>query len=350
MKQTRFYFLSHKRLYAILASLLTLGLSAAVQAQAQEKLRVADSLPVGHFFAETGTKFWMSEVARISGMPIQFEYYPAEQLGKAKDLLALTQSGVVDVGYVVPSYASDKMPLSAAAELPGGFSTSCQASLAYWKLSRNDGILAKQEYAPNGVRLMFVIVLPPYQIFSGKKIIDTYKNLEGMKLRTAGGAMDATVRSFSAVPVRMSAPEVYESLSRGTIDGMLFPFGSLLSYDLAGISKYGTSDENFGSAVLAYMMSEARFKKLPVKIQQAMDEAGEATTRRACAIADKDVATDIEKIRQKGVTFVTLSVGDKKVLAESMQVVAAKWAQGLDQRGKPGTAVLKAFQSALKEK
>ena len=80
-----------------------------------------------------------------------------------------------------------------------------------------------------------------------------------------------------------------------------------------------------------------------------MDEAGEATTRRACGIADKDVATDIEKIRQKGVTFVTLSAADKKMLSDSMQVVAAKWGQGLDQRGKPGTAVLKAFQSAVKE-
>src|SRR3546814_6004609 len=86
--------------------------------------------------------------------------------------------------------------------------------------------------------------------------------MEGLKLRTAGGAMDATARAFGAVPVRMAAPEIYESLSRGTIDGMLLPYASVLSYDLAGLTKFATTKENFGSAVLTYVMSEAKWKKL----------------------------------------------------------------------------------------
>jgi hypothetical protein len=39
-------------------------------------------------------------------------------LGKAKDLLALTQAGVIDIAYVAPGFVSDKMPLSVVAELP----------------------------------------------------------------------------------------------------------------------------------------------------------------------------------------------------------------------------------------
>src|SRR3546814_17052130 len=99
----------------------------------------------------------MEECTKATGGEIKFNYYPAEQLVKSKDLLALTQSGVVDVVYVSPSYASDKMPLTAVAELPGSFDTSCAATLAYSKLARNDGILAKKEFEPNGVRLMFTL-------------------------------------------------------------------------------------------------------------------------------------------------------------------------------------------------
>ena len=60
---------------------------AAGGAQAQSvKLRVADSFPIGHFVPEYATKFWMNEVTKNSNKTIEFEYFPAEQLGKAKDM------------------------------------------------------------------------------------------------------------------------------------------------------------------------------------------------------------------------------------------------------------------------
>jgi TRAP-type C4-dicarboxylate transport system substrate-binding protein len=42
---------------------------------------------------------------------------------------------------------------------------------------------------------------------------------------SGGGALDAMVRGADAVPVRISSPELHEALARGTIDGLLFPFG-----------------------------------------------------------------------------------------------------------------------------
>lgn len=331
-----------------LTAIATCGVFVSPIASAEQTLRVADSLPVGHFFAEHATKYWMEEVTKATAGKLKFDYYPAEQLGKAKDLLALTQSGVVDVGYVVPSYASDKMPLTAVAELPGSFDTSCAATLAYWGMARDDGILAKQEFEPNGVRVMFTLVLPPYQVFTGSKPINVVDDIKGLKLRTAGGAMDATVRSFGGVPVRMAAPELYESLSRGTVDGALFPYASLLSYDLAGITKYGTTGENFGSAVLTYVISEKLWKTFSPEIQEALSEVGQKTTERVCSMTDDDTARDIEKIRSQGVTFVTFEGEDRKIIDANVSAVNKQWAEQLDKRGKPGTEVLHAFYDAIK--
>ena len=67
-------------------------------------LRVADSLPIGHIIIDTTTKPWIELVGKLSGGAIEIQYFPAEQLGKAKELLQVTQSGLVDVGYVGPSY------------------------------------------------------------------------------------------------------------------------------------------------------------------------------------------------------------------------------------------------------
>jgi TRAP-type C4-dicarboxylate transport system substrate-binding protein len=117
---------------------------------------------------------------------------------------------------------------------------------------------------------------------------------------------------------------------------------------LAGITKYGTTGENFGSAVLTYVMSESRWKKLSPEIQKAMLEAGEKTTQRACSMTDKDTVPDIEKIRQKGVTFVHFDAADRKIIDENMAAVNEQWAKTLDGRGKPGSEVLKVFRAELK--
>ncbi len=322
-------------------------------AQGKEKLvlRVADSFPTsGHWVVDNSTKFWMEEVTRATGGTVTFEYYPSEQLGKTKDMLALAQSGVTDIAYVAPAFISDnKMPLSGVAELPGSFTTSCQGTLAYWKLATKDGILAERDFAPNGVRLLWGVATLPYQIMSAKKKIESLKDIEGMKLRTAGAALDLAARKLKAVPVRLATPEIYDALSRGTVDGMIFSFPSLAPYKLDGLVKYATVGESFGALVATYVISEARWKKLPESVQKAMMDAGEEATRRLCASQDRDLEIDIAKFRQQGLTMVQLPAADKKELQGLLAGVQAEWADGLDKRGKPANEVLKAFRSALQQ-
>lgn len=318
-------------------------------ALAQDKkivLRVADSFPANHYIVEYATKFWMDSVTKATGGAVTFEYYPSEQLGKAKDLLALTQSGVTDIAYVAPSFVSDKMPLSAVAELPGGFSGSCAGGLPYWKLVR-DGILAEKEFQPNGVRTIFAVVLPPYQVFTKGKL-ESVKNLEGMKLYTAGGAKELAVRKLKAVPIKMATPEVYDSLSRGTIDGVLFPWASLFPYNIHTLVKYATVGESFGSFAATYVINEAKYKQLPASVQKAMAEVSEATVTRTCTLIDKDLAGQIEKAKQSGITLVQLPASDRNDVDAAMASIGKEWAESLDKRGKPGSEVLKVFQDALK--
>jgi len=340
----------------VISSGLAIAVSAVIGSQvgpvwAQDKitLRVADSLPVGHYIANYTAKPWMDEVKKVTNGRVQFEYYPSEQLGKAKDLLSLTVSGVTDIGYVAPSYVSDKMPLSAVAQLPGSFTTACQGTMAYWELA-SDGILAKREMAPNGVRLLFTVVAYPYQIFTSKQKLEGVKSIAGLKLRTTGGAMDIMMGKLKGVPIQMAGPEVYDSLSRGTLDGLVFPFSGVLGYDLQGLVKWATFEENFGSFVYNYVISERRFKQLPPDVQTAMTKLGAEQTRKACALVDRDVKPDIEKLKKAGVTFVSLPAAEKEALKQMLAPVSTEWAAELDRRGKAGAEVLKAFQAALATK
>lgn len=314
---------------------------------AQEKrlvLRVADQFPQGHFLPKYGIKPWMELVTKATQGEVQFEYYPAEQLGKAKDLLSLVQSGVADLVLFAPSYASDKMPLTAALELPGMFSSSCQATLTHMKLAKEGAILAQREYASNGVRVLFSAVYPPYQLISAKRKIDSPRDIEGMKLRVLGGAMDLTVRKLKGVGVKMASTEAFEAITRGTLDGAIFSYGVTANYNIP--ARYATVGDGFGSAAAIFIVSENRWKLFPEHVKKAMLEAGDEASRSACAGMDKEEAADFERLRQRGVTAVRWPVAEKKEVDAVLASVANEWAQELDKRGKPASEVLKALLEA----
>jgi TRAP-type C4-dicarboxylate transport system substrate-binding protein len=330
-----------------IAALLTMISLAPSPSKALE-LKVADSFPAGHYLVRLMLKPWMDDVTKRTKGEVTFSYFPNQQIGKAVDLLRLTQSGVVDIGYIAPSYASDKMPLSEVAQLPEAFHSSCEGTLAYWKSAREQ-VLAKQEYAPNKIKLLVEVVLPPYQVFTVKQKIETVKDIQGLKLRTTGGAQDLTLRALEAVPVRMSAPDAYESLSRGTMDGVVFPMESIGSYGLDKLVKHATEGVSFGSFIVAYSINQAVWDRLPDNVKKAMDEASEAIEPKICAEVDTGQVESRQRLQQSGVSFDPIPEETRAQMKDKLKGVALEWAAGLDGRGKPASAALKDFEALLAE-
>lgn len=309
-------------------------------------LRVADSLPSGHYIFRLMLKPWMDEVTRRTDGAVVFDYFPGQQLGKAADMLSLTQNGVTDIGYIGPAYVSDKMPVSEVAMLPDSFANSCEGTRAYWKVAR-DGIVAKQDYVPNKIRLMLAVALPPYQILTIKTPVTALGDVKGLKLRSTGGAQDILARTLGAVPVRMAAPDTYESLSRGTLDGVVFPLDSVVSYNLEKLLGYSTENANFSSFILAYSISDASWKKLKPEVQNIMQEVADEVVLSACAGIDQQDAAIKQKLTQAGVKFQPLTPAASAEFGTVAKEVADKWATGLDARGKPGSDALAEFRAVL---
>jgi TRAP-type C4-dicarboxylate transport system substrate-binding protein len=333
-----------KALISAAAAVLLLG----AQAFAQEKitLRVADHYSPDHTTAKYTIKFFMDRVKELTNGKVSFQYYPSEQLGKARDMLSLTQRGVVDIGLVAAAYIPEKMPLSAVAELPGTYSKSCQGNAAYWKLSR-EGVLAEKEFKPNGIRPLITFVLPPYQIML-RGALNGLNDIRGQKLRSGGTAQDIAIKALGAVPVRMAGPEVYEALSRGTLDGIVFPLQATHEFKLDKLVKTGTLNQNFGGFATTYSISEANWSKLPPDVQKAFDQASEETVKHACAALDADNSGPAaETLKKAGVNLRALSSDDDTKARELLRPVQEEWAKGLDARGLPGSDVLNIYLAAI---
>lgn len=328
---------------------LSVGLLSALPTFAQEKivLRVADSLPATHEIVRFATSYFLENVTKETGNRVTFEYFGSEQLGKARDLLNLTVAGAADIGYVAPSLVPEKMPLSEIALLPGLFEDACSGTKAFYKLATN-GILAQNEFKANGVRVLIAILQPPNALFLTRQDPSDPKVVQNLKIRSTGGAQDMVVKSLKAVPVRTTGPELYESLSRGTVDGMIVSYASLLSYGWIDIVKYATIDQSFGSFAFTYTISEARWQKLPADVQQALVKVGAAATERTCAMMQQEVNSTIAKLRERGLKLAPVNPASRAALDQTLGAVATEWATSLDRKGKAGSRTLQEFKDALK--
>ena len=330
----------------LLAALMMAAVAAPVAAQ-EVTLRLADSLPVGHYMTTGVADPLMAKTKEMTGDKVAFEHFPAEQLGKAKDMLSLVQSGVADIAYVGASYSADKLPLSSVGELPEAFTNSCEGTKAFWSIAKPGGALDVAEYQPEGVRALAVLVLSPYQLFVHGDLTGI-GDVSGMKVRVTGAPKIAAIQKLGGVPVNVPGPEAREALSRGTIDAGLFPYPSVTPYGMETFLDWGTQGMNFGSFVATYVIRQEKWDSLPEDVQQAITEIGEDLTREGCETADRQNLEVKQQIAEAGVTFVDLPAGDVEKLNQILSTVGSEWAEQLDAQGKPGTEILEAFRSALK--
>lgn len=330
-----------------LAACVTAAWPTLAAAQETVKLKFADWMPVTHYTVKNAAHPFMDKAKELSKGKIAFDYFPAEQLGKAKDALTLVQSGVADIADISPAYITEKFPLSGVAELPAMFGTACEGTQAYAKLVEPGGTLAKSEFQPNGVHVLVSVAYAPYKVLTSNRKVETLKDFAGLKLRTAGGAMDLTATALNAVSVRMPGPDILPSLSRGTLDGTLAPLQSVKVFDLQTALKYMTTDVSLGSFITVYAISDRAWKRLSPDVREVLTAAGKHATRTHCEYVDSQEPKVIAELEKDGVQPNRMAPGQLKALEDALTKVHAEWAASLDKRGRPGTTVLTQFRQAL---
>jgi TRAP-type C4-dicarboxylate transport system substrate-binding protein len=310
-------------------------------------LKFAMAVPPTHYTAVAGGKFFMDRATALSNGRIKFEWYPAEQLGKAKDLLALVQTGVADMADVVPGYVPDKLPLSGVSELPGQIHNSCEGTRAFYSLTRPGKFLAKNEYDAQKVHVLMAAPLVPYKIFTARKELDRPEDIKGLKLRSAGGASDITMSHLGAVSVRLAGPDIHESLTRGTIDGAMYPYLSLKSFDLIDSVKFATDGVGVGSVATTFLISAAKWKTIPEDLRKILDQAGMEAGLNYCDYMDKQEVAEKQALAAK-IKSTRPSDAELERWRVLLSGVKNEWAERLDRRNKPGTKVLAAWDEEMK--
>lgn len=334
------------RMFRTLAAglLMSAALSMPAGAQDQIVLKATHLFPNALYIWKEGPQVLIDHVEKATNGKVKVEVYPSGQLGK--DTLSALESGLADIALLIPSYTSDRLPLSSAAEMPGLFSTSCEGTEKYWPVAKPGGILDKAEYAPRAVRVLMVNVQVPYMITTTRKPPEGMDALKGLKLRAVGSSMQKTVGQLGAVPVQISAPELFDALSRGTVDGALYNYTGMPDYQLEKQFKFSAEGPRLGTTLLTLGMREETWQKLPDDVKAAFEEGALVAQKNACEWQDKN-NTDIRDriVASEGHTVVKLSPEEVARWEAAVAGVADTWVSELSAAGKDGKVILDALRA-----
>lgn len=308
-------------------------------------VKVADHFPPGHVVPTTLLKPWMARVEEITGKKVGFTHFPAQQLVKQNEALGAVQRRVVDIVLINPGLFPTEFPLTGVAFLPNGYDSVVHGGKALKELFKQPPVM--EEFRKAGVRVLLIEPLDAYEALTNRSVTKP-ADLKGLKIRAAGEGQLAAARALGATPATISAPEMYTSMQRGTIEGVLFAYSISRSYKLNEVAKFGTLGANIAYAHILYCVNEASWNSWPAEVQAAMTKAADEIMPKAWQDLDKSTTDVIEAFQKSGVTITDVRKnGTSKEWQALLRPVNNQWAASMKGRGLPGPEMLAAWEKAL---
>ncbi|MEY8838295.1 TRAP transporter substrate-binding protein DctP [Cribrihabitans sp. XS_ASV171] len=317
-------------------------------AQDGVSLKFADQFPLTHVASKVGSQTFIETLEDRSDGRISIRHFPAEQVAKASGLLDAVRNRVTDMALVGVVYNTDKLPLTSAAELPGLFTDSVDASRAFEAYIQTD--LLEREYLPLGVRPIWGTVTPPYQLMmaEGDGISDM-SELDGQKLRVAGATGELIAKSLGAVPVKVPASDLYLALQRGTVNGAIYNPPSVFGYKIEEVLSAVSSNASLGSVAFALLVNEDVWQGLSDEDQALIQEVASEVRQTFSEAFQQANTSALTRLEDAGVTVFELPAETKQAMDESLGEVRDVWVEQVSGRNLPAQEMLDAFNAHLKD-
>jgi len=256
-------------------------------------------------------KWWASEIEERTGGEIKIKIFWEGVLGTAKENLGLIQQGAVELAAMSPGYFPAQLPFHAAPNsIPMAMSKVEQATELMERLLVEVDAF-DEEAARNGMKALFFHHLNPYKLVC-KEHVEGIEDMEGKKVRTWGKDMPRMVEAAGGVPVTLSLPELYEGLSRGTVDCIPFSVDLMVNYKIYEVAKHIHDVTLWLGPTNAVWISRPIWEGLTDEqrtiIQDVSFEAARRDRDRVIAAGEAAVAT----LKENGVQFHEFPEADKQ--------------------------------------
>lgn len=230
------------------------------------------TIKLSHFWPATSAihkdifEAWGKTVETESAGRIKVDVYPSQTLTKAQAAYDGVKNRISDAAATAQGYTANRFPLTQVVELPGLFQSAAAGSCAIQTLY--DEKLISGEY--NDTHVLFLFTHGPGHLHTVNKPIATPADLKGLRIRRPTPVVGEMLEELGAQPIGMPAPQTYESLQRGVIDGVSIPWEGSLVFRLHEQAKYHTEISLYTLAFVA-AMNKSVYAGLPADLKTVID-------------------------------------------------------------------------------
>lgn len=287
---------------------------------------------------------WVSEIEAATDGRVQFEVYGAQTLGKATDAYDMVVNKICDVSWgFIPNFAG-QFPITEGISLPMMNITSAkQGSLALQALFEENADL-QAEYSD--VHVLFFHVHDPGYIGLTKSAT-TAEELAGRQIRVQGDGQTQMIQALGATAVPVTLPDLYDSLSKGVVEGYALGLEGFKSFNLKEVTNY-LLECGYYVGAFWMVMNQDTWDSLPADIQEVFNEYSGAYAAEMFGTAwDAAAAEGLQEGIDYGVEVLKLSEEERTRWEELAEPIQEAWAESISASGADGTAILERYRELI---
>ncbi|MGD9865778.1 MAG: TRAP transporter substrate-binding protein DctP [Pseudodonghicola sp.] len=256
-------------------------------------------------------------------------------LSDPKENIDGLQLGAFEAATVCPFYHPDKTPASmglSQAFLPlPSFEVQYKVYGEYLKHPA-----VKSEWDKWNATPIMSALMPNYEVMGKGDAPMTLADWQGKRINASGGHA-ALMEALGAVTSTMPAPDLYNSLERGVIEGIVYPYTyAFVAYRFHELSNWVTDAWNLGTIQCTVAANTDAYNALPEQYKALLEEAVPAAyAHQIAAYAEIDQANEAE-FDKIGLARIPLTEDVKTALDAAVRPSWQTWIDGVTAKGIPG--------------
>ena len=344
-----------KRKFLLSIAAIASGMTLALPSYATETIKavVIDGYPAKAMWVKEFSGFFIPEVdkrlAKTGNYKMDWQESYGGSIVKPKGVLEGIKLGLGDIGIVTTIFHSSKLPSQGlAAVTPFVAADSRAVAKAVDEIAKEYPTMQKEFVKQNQVYLATGVVLDTYQVFSTKPVT-SISDLQGDKVAGAGMNMRYLEGIEGAVGVRGGLTDFYNMLQTGLVEhAMLWPEAAK-TFKIAEVAPFMLKVDLGAVNSKTVTVNADYWKKLPQEVRTALREVAVDYRDHVASIAMDRASASRDAYVAAGGTIVEVSAEERAAWAAAMPNIAVEWAANLDEKGEPGSEMLKSYMKKLAE-
>lgn len=248
----------------MLAASVLAGMAPAFAAD----LKLANFMPPTHPYEAAVFGAFANAVSEATRGEVTVSVYSGGLLGQGGvEQYNRAVDGVADIVFSLPGYTASVFPKTLLAELPGVITVEHGTEALLGAVDH-----LADEY--RRVQLVGIWTNSPNLLFLRNREVNSIEDLRGLNIRVPSRNAGLVVESWGASPVSMGAPDIYNAMQTGVLDGAFIDGTAADTFRLSEVTQYIVTGMDSSISSFFMVMNRNSFDALTDEQRAAVLAAG----------------------------------------------------------------------------